>query len=99
MLGCCRRAGRYTSDEVRGGRLLALRQRELLPVVIDHEICGAEEWHPEARCDVCIDAWETVDQDFDVGGAQWIFLSFGIDSNLGDYELVVGNCDFETEVD
>lgn len=79
--------------------MLASRQRELLLVVVDHEICGAEEWHAEARHVVRVDALETVDQDFDFRGAGWIFLSFGVDLDIGKNELVVGNCDVETWVD
>ena len=71
---------------------MALRQRELPPVVIDHEICGAKEWHAEERHVVRVDALETVDQDFDFGVARWVFLSFVADFDVGNNEMVVGNC-------
>lgn len=52
---CCRggrwggAGGRADGDEVRGGGLLALRRCECLLVVVDDEICGAEERQAKER--------------------------------------------------
>lgn len=75
-----------------------MRQRELLLVVVDYKIYGAEERQTKEWHIVRVDALETVDQDFNYRGVGWIFLSLRIDFDVGNNELMVGNCDFETWV-
>ena len=68
----------------------------MLLIVVDYEICGAEKWQAKERHIIHIDLLETVDQDFDYRGVGWVFLSFSIDYDIWNNQLVIRDPYFES---
>ena len=95
MIAC----GGADGDEVLRGRGLALPERELVMVQVDHHVRGREEGQAEDGHVILVGAHIAVDEDFAVAAVVDVLLARGVDPVIWDDELVVRDCDVEAGVD